>query len=289
MKNNRLNRVCVVSAFCASICLPQTEAADVTLNWSSPVEVANSSTKALNGKAFTDKTGNKSPSVQFEVITAGLPAGTYTATFDFKYADKPDQQRSAMRGSNGDGNAWDRQVTISGTILNTWYRATGTVVITGTEGDNWTGKYDLKPTIFGNANDDFDTFDVFFDNVNLTDTNGTSVLRYGLYDFENNTVGNPPTNVSYDGFNQFSEIKVVEIIEPTSVFVASIALNAQQSEATITWNSVVGELFDVYRSVDLEFTEPAIATDVPGTEGTTSYVDASLPTGGKAFYRVFRK
>ncbi|MBC8126880.1 MAG: hypothetical protein H8M99_07020 [Gloeobacteraceae cyanobacterium ES-bin-144] len=80
-KKNQLKQACAVLAICGSLCLPQSKAAQPTFTWSPPVEVANTSTKALNDKAFTDQTGNREPSIQFEVITAGLPAGTYITSY----------------------------------------------------------------------------------------------------------------------------------------------------------------------------------------------------------------
>ena len=289
MYATRLKYLTAVSAICGSLCLPQSKAANITLNWATPVAVANTSAKALNCKAFTNMTGNKDPELQFQVLAAGLPPGTYTATFDFRFANKPDQQRTAMRGSNGDGNHYDREVPSGGAIaLDTWYRATGTVVITGS--DNWTGTYELKPVIFGNPpSDAADEFDILYDNVNLTDSSNQSELIFGMYNFESDSVGSAPANVPVLKANQFSEFGVVSILAPANLFAASIALNTGLSQATITWTSGAGEVFDVFRSGNLEFSEPAIATGIIGEAGFTSYMDTSLPSGGKAFYRVFRR
>jgi len=86
---------------------------------------------------------------------------------------------------------------------------------------------------------------------------------------------------------QFSQVGSTP--QPPSKFAATIARNSELTQATITWNSEAGEVFDVFRSVDLNFSAPAIATDLIGAAGFTNYVDTSLPAGGKAFYQVSRK
>ena len=79
------------------------------------------------------------------------------------------------------------------------------------------------------------------------------------------------------------------VATPPGAFVAHIAVKSELSQATITWNSEAGEVFDVFRSVDLNFPEPAIATGIIGEAGFTNYLDTAFSSGGKAFYRVFRR
>lgn len=366
-----MKNILKIAALLGPLAVMETHAAGITLNWTAPVEMPNASTKALRITAATNVEGNKDPELQFAVLAAGLAPGSYTATVDILYVNKPDQNRSAMRGSNGDGNHYDREFSTTG-ALNTWFRVTGTVVVTGT--DNWTGTFELKPVIFGNPGDAPDSFEIFYDNINLVDSLGASVLRSGPYDFETDTLGSEPANVTFlpGTRGDALEVGVVSLL-PANPFMATIFLNSPLTQATLTWPSMAGETFDVLRSADLDFSAAPLAANVPAALGpqvigstitefpapggtaftdstidftailtagedyaftpangdsvggipvavvswtgntitlaapvgddftwtgpytvapgaeTTSYLDAALPPGGKAFYRIFRK
>lgn len=210
-------------------------AATINLNDSSSAttltEVSNLSLKALrvSGETLGFGDGNRSPEVQFEIVPAGLAAGTYTVTFDVYYIDKPDQQRAAMRGGSGDGNDFDERPISNSDLSNnvdleTWYRVTAPVIVSGA--DPWNGTFELKPTIFGNTNDPADAFEMWIDNVDLVDGSNNSMLENGPFGFEGDTVGEAPANVTLNSLSagQASAFEVVAIPEPGSLALAGLGV-----------------------------------------------------------------
>jgi hypothetical protein len=176
--------------------------------------------------------GNRFPEVQFQIQSAGLAAGTYTATVDLFYVDKPDQQRSAMRRAANDGDNSDfNQTIISNSDLSTavdldqWYRVTAPVLVTSAGvGDVWNGTFELRPTIFGGTNDPADAFDVWIDNVDILDASNASVLENGPYTFEGDTLGQAPANVSLLASTTPTAFEVVAVPEPASVALAAMGV-----------------------------------------------------------------
>ncbi|MEM9881523.1 MAG: hypothetical protein AAF800_01225 [Planctomycetota bacterium] len=84
---------------------------------------------------------------------------------------------------------------------------TNTVVV---EGENWTGTLELQPTIFGNAGDAADSYDLAFDNVSLEDSSGNEALSR-VYDFGSDAVGSLPAGVSYTGAGSFDLAQVQDL------------------------------------------------------------------------------
>jgi hypothetical protein len=209
------------------------QAAVVDLDVSSPTfaTTTNASTNALRVSADTAATpaGNKFPELQFAVQDAGLAAGSYTVTFDVLFIDKPDTQRAAMRRDNSNDNSDFNQVMItssnlSSAALNQWYRVTAPVEVTSTDPTNlvWTGTFELRPTSFASGGGD--TFDIWYDNVDLFDATNSSVLEDGPYTFESDTVGAAPADVSLIDADAATAFKVVAIPEPSSMLLAGLGV-----------------------------------------------------------------
>ena len=207
-KSNRTNQLFFIGGAVLVFAI-SCEAATVTHTWNSAVATTNASGKAVEIVANSNQTGNINPEIQFAVIGGGLAAGSYTASYKFLFTDSPDQMRNAFRGSNGDGSDFDKQISIGSLSLNQWYQATADVTITGA--DNWTGTFEIKPTIFGNGGDAFDDMALMFDDVNVTDGMGASVLAGGLYDFEGDTIGSQPSNTSSIGTNDANRVTVYQV------------------------------------------------------------------------------
>jgi hypothetical protein len=97
-------------------------------------------------------------------------------------------------------------------------------------------------------------------------------------------------NLSQDGFGDFEGDGTINGVEfrlglipnsGSSFFAAS-----RSTAGVISWPSVTGVSFKVYRSTTLATGDWTELATVPGTAGTASYTDPTPPVG-KAFYRVF--
>ena len=160
------------------------------------------SAKALRVTKTTVAGTATSPSLRFS-LASNLPAGTYTFSFRFRWIDKPDDLRSTLRGSNGDGSDFEKGVSIAG-ASGFWYRHQVTLTVAGT--DVWTGNPEIMVKLWNN---DTDAFELLVDDVSLVNSTNQQMLTQ-LFSFEADTVGSAPAGVSmYNG--TFDSMTVVAL------------------------------------------------------------------------------
>ena len=78
------------------------------------------------------------------------------------------------------------------------------------------------------------------------------------------------------GTNPTNRLSVLRLLSPS----------IPSTNATVTWQSVVGVNYFLERSVDLTSPFTLLATNIVGQAGTTSYADTNATGAGPFFYRV---
>lgn len=192
-------------ALLALLALPLAHAATVVQSDNTTAVSHSPSSRALRVTKSTVAGTAVSPSLRF-TLAANLPAGVYTFSFRFRWLDKPDDLRSTLRGSIGDGSDFEKSVSIAG-ASGFWYRYQTTVTVSGT--DVWTGNPEIMVKLWNN---DTDAFELLVDDVSLVDSANQQVLSK-LYTFEDDTVGAAPAGVTATN-GTFDSMTVVALTQP---------------------------------------------------------------------------
>ncbi|MFA6960144.1 MAG: hypothetical protein WC205_05275 [Opitutaceae bacterium] len=192
-------------ALLALLALPMAPAATVVQSDNTTVVDHRPSVRALRVTKTVAAGTAASPSLRFPLASA-LPAGTYTLSFRFRWIDKPDDLRTTLRGTNGDGNDFEKSVSIAG-AYGFWYRQQTTVTVGGT--DTWTGYPEIMVKLWNN---DADTCELLVDDVSLVDASNQQMLPK-LYTFEDDAVGSAPAGVTATN-GTFDSMTVVALEQP---------------------------------------------------------------------------